>query len=207
VTGVSPSVLGGRAGPWNGGFTSVADLLAVPVGNKDEIEAILNQPLPTTPLRSLVASKPQILDQVYVPSRFTAVADKSREPGRVNVNTCEDTVWQVVCQGGPPGRPGRPYQTMWDLLKNVARGDQDIRMDQPLHLDRGLANRLAAMATIRSNVFAIWITLEVTDSAPDAGPPTCHRMFAIIDRSIPVDYQEGRTTDVRKTVRLQRFLN
>ena len=207
VTGVSPSVLGGRAGPWNGGFTSVADLLAVPVGTKEQIESILNQPLPTTPLRSLVATKPEILDQVYVPSRFTAVADKSREPGRVNVNTCEDAVWQVVCKGGPPGRPGRPYQTMWDLLKNVARGDQDIRMDQPLHLDRGLANRLAAMATIRSNVFAIWITLEVTDSAPDAGPPTCHRMFAIVDRSIPVDYQEGRTTDVRKTIRLQRFLN
>lgn len=207
VTGVSPSVLGGRAGPWNGGFTSVADLLAVPSGTKEEIESILNQPLPTTPLRSLVATKPEILEQVSMPSRFFAVADKSREPGRVNVNTCEDAVWQVVCKGGPPGRPGRPYQSLWDLLRNVARGDQDIRMDQPIHLDRGLANRLASMATIRSNVFAIWITLEVTDSAPDAGPPTCHRMFAIVDRSIPVDYQEGRTTDVRKTIRLQRFLN
>lgn len=207
VTGVSPSVLGGKAGPWNGGFVSVADLLAVPVGSKEQIEAILNQPIPTTPLRSLVVTYPQILDQVFVPSRFTAVTDKSREPGRVNVNTCEDTVWQVVCKAGPLGRPGRPYQTMWDLLKNVAGGNQDIRMDQPDHLDRGLANRLAAIATIRSSVFAIWITLEVTDSAPDAGPPTCHRAFAIVDRSIPVDYQEGRTTDVRKTIRLQRFLN
>lgn len=206
VTGVNPSVLQGKAGPWNGGFTSVADLLAVPQGTKEQIEAILNQP-PGPPLVSLVAAKPGILAEVFMPSRFNAVADKSREPGRVNVNTCDPAVWQMLCKGGPPGRPGAPYKTLWEVLKNVARGDQDVRMDLPGGLARGLANRLASMATIRSCVFAIWITLEVKDSSPDAGPPTCHRLFAIVDRSIPVDYQEGRNTDVRKTIRLQRFLN
>jgi hypothetical protein len=74
-------------------------------------------------------------------------------------------------------------------------------------VDRALANRLGSIATVRSNVFAVWITVEVTDSAPDAGPPTRHRMFAIVDRSIPVLYQKGRNNDVRQVICLQRFLN
>jgi hypothetical protein len=74
-------------------------------------------------------------------------------------------------------------------------------------VDRAVANSLAAIATVRSNVFAVWITVEVSSSAPDAGPPTCHRMFAIVDRSIPVLYQKGRNTDVHQVICLKRFLN
>lgn len=212
VTGVNPSVLGGAAGPWpdDGGFVSPGDLLAVPRGTKDEIEPLINNdpPLPPleahSPLHSLVSSKPGILGAVMVPSRFTATiaADPTREPGRVNVNTCEPGVWQAVAAGGPPGRPGRPYESLGELLNEAAGGDQDVR-----HVDRPLANRLASVATVRSNVFAVWITLEATDSALTAESPACYRMFAIVDRSIPVEYAEGQNKDVRKTIRLKRFLN
>jgi hypothetical protein len=212
VTGVNPSVLGGAAGPWpdDGRFVSPGDLLAVPRGTKDEIEPLINNdpPLPPleahSPLHSLVSSKPGILGAVMVPSRFTATiaADPTREPGRVNVNTCEPGVWQAVAAGGPPGRPGRPYESLGELLNEAAGGDQDVR-----HVDRPLANRLASVATVRSNVFAVWITLEATDSALTAESPACYRMFAIVDRSIPVEYAEGQNKDVRKTIRLKRFLN
>jgi hypothetical protein len=215
VTGVNPSVLGGQAGPWNSdadnvGFVSSGDLLSVPRGTKDEIEPLINHdprlpPLPAgSPLHSLVSSKPGILDAVMMPSRFAATiaADPTREPGRVNVNTCEPGVWEAVAAGGPLGRPGRPYKSLGELLNEVAGGNQDVR-----HVDRPLANRLASMATVRSNVFAVWITLEATDSALTAESPACYRMCAIVDRSIPVEYAEGQNRDVRKTIRLKRFLN
>ena len=68
------------------------------------------------------------------------------------------------------------------------------------------AVRLANVATIRSNVFAVWITLQIEDSSSNATPPRIHRMFAIVDRSIPVASQPGRTLNVRESIRLQRFL-
>jgi hypothetical protein len=66
------------------------------------------------------------------------------------------------------------------------------------------AIRLANTATIRSNVFAVWITLETTDSAD--GSTTYHRLFAIVDRSIPVGFRQGEDLNVRDTIRLRRFL-
>ena len=84
----------------------------------------------------------------------------------------------------------------------MAGGAQDV-----LSYNRDLANRLASVATVRSNVFAVWITLEVNDSSTTADSPTCHRLFAIVDRSIPADYYEGENRNVRQTIRLKRFLN
>ena len=209
VTGVGPADLAGTTGPWSwngtGGFISVGDLLAIPRGTKAEIEPLISQPPIPAPsaLHSLVTSQPRILDAVIVPSRFkdTVATDPSREPGRVNVNTCDLPVWQAVRGGAPVAKPGS-QQSLGDLLINVAQGSQDVRF-----VDRAVANRLAAIATVRSNVFAVWITVEVSSSAPDAGPPTCHRMFAIVDRSIPVLYQKGRNTDVHQVICLKRFLN
>jgi len=214
VTGVDPSVLRGAAGPWGDeddriGFVALGDLLAIPRGSRDDIERLLNNDIPPPPedpraLHSLVADKPDILDAVMVPSRFSATitADPSREPGRVNMNTCDSRVWQIVAPDAPPGRPGAPYESLFDLFEHCANGNADVT-----EVNRALANRLAAIATIRSNVFAIWITLEVTDSALTAESPTCYRMFAIVDRSIPVEYVEGENRDVRQTIRLKRFLN
>jgi hypothetical protein len=67
------------------------------------------------------------------------------------------------------------------------------------------AIRLANVATIRSHVFAVWITLRVRDSSPGAGD-TYHRVFAIVDRSRPVAYAEGQNLNVRDTIRVIRYL-
>jgi hypothetical protein len=203
VTGVEPD--GGNL-RWDvGNLVSVAELIGVPADAKATFEQKLTDNLPLfSLLHDNDAVSDAILEAVEVPSPFTATLaqDPRREPGRINVNTCSPPVWQVVAAGGPPGRPGRPYRSMWDLLKKVAGGGLDVRT-----FNRDLANRLAAVAAVRSNVFAVWITLEVNDSSLDSGSPTCHRLFAIVDRSVPVDYQEGENTDVRKTIRLKRFLN
>jgi hypothetical protein len=69
------------------------------------------------------------------------------------------------------------------------------------------AIRLANTATIRSQVFAVWITVKITDDSPNAPSPVTKRMFAIIDRSIPVGYAPGQDLNVRDTIRLKRFLD
>lgn len=67
--------------------------------------------------------------------------------------------------------------------------------------------RLANTATIRSHVFAVWITVKITDDSPNAPSPVTKRMFAIIDRSIPVGYAPGQDLNVRDTIRLKRYLD
>lgn len=69
------------------------------------------------------------------------------------------------------------------------------------------AIRLANTATIRSQVFAVWITVKITDDSPNAPSPVTKRMFAIIDRSIPVGYAPGQDLNVRDTIRLKRYLD
>jgi hypothetical protein len=74
-------------------------------------------------------------------------------------------------------------------------------------VDYSIANRLGNGATVRSHVFAIWITVQITNSSATDETPSCHRLFAIVDRSIPVTYAEGQNNNVRDMIRLQRFLN
>jgi hypothetical protein len=69
-----------------------------------------------------------------------------------------------------------------------------------------MVNRLANTATVRSNVFAVWITLEITDDSPSAPSTTYRRLFAIIDRSLPVGFTRGEDLNVRETIRVQRYL-
>ena len=68
------------------------------------------------------------------------------------------------------------------------------------------AIRLANTATVRSNVFAVWITLEITDDSASAPTKTFKRLFAIVDRSIPVGFSKGEDLNVRDTIRLVRYL-
>jgi hypothetical protein len=69
------------------------------------------------------------------------------------------------------------------------------------------AIRLANTATVRSNVFAIWITVRITDDSTNAPSPVTKRLFAIIDRSIPVGYIPNQDLNVRDTIRLKRYLD
>ena len=67
------------------------------------------------------------------------------------------------------------------------------------------AIRLANVATIRSHVFAVWVTLRVRDTSA-GGTDSYHRVFAIIDRSRPVGFSVGQDLNVRDTIRVLRFL-
>jgi hypothetical protein len=67
------------------------------------------------------------------------------------------------------------------------------------------ANRLANTATIRSNVFAVWITLrESIENDPDS--IKYHRAFYIVDRSIPVAHEPGHDNNVWDAVLLRRII-
>jgi hypothetical protein len=56
-------------------------------------------------------------------------------------------------------------------------------------------------------VFAVWITVEMADSAALDEPKQYRRLFAIVDRSIPVGYSPGVNLNARDTVRLVRYLD
>ncbi len=148
-----------------------------------------------------------------------------REPGKVNVNTIlrntgngadmtDDPVWKAMLGPTIPWSPTStaPAKDAFDLLvsgtiPNVTTTIKDLNADSN---NTGLMYRtpirLANVATTRSHVFAVWITLRITDSSPSAGPPQFARLFAIVDRSIPVGYSPGRNLNVRETIRLQRFV-
>ena len=67
------------------------------------------------------------------------------------------------------------------------------------------ATRLANTATVRSNVFAVWVT--VRQSVPnDPDSIRLHRAFYIFDRSIPVAFDPGKDHNVWDAVLLRRII-
>lgn len=67
------------------------------------------------------------------------------------------------------------------------------------------ASRLANVATCRSNLFAVWVTLRES-VANDPDSVKYHRGFYIIDRSIPVGFEPGENHNIRNTIRLRRMI-
>ncbi|MDB4475496.1 hypothetical protein N9004_01945 [Pirellulales bacterium] len=67
------------------------------------------------------------------------------------------------------------------------------------------ASRLANTATVRSNLFAVWVTLRESISG-DPDSVKYHRAFYIIDRSVPVGFQAGEDHNVKDTIRLRRII-
>ena len=148
-----------------------------------------------------------------------------REPGRVNLNTVpSDDVWNAVVAGQLPSplvsrtastiTTTGPAQTMYATL-SLASGTGTVIVSDttsaqlavnlnPLH---GIytATRLANTTTPRSNVFGVWITLR--QSIPnDPDSVRYHRAFYIVDRSIPVGFEEGKDHNVWDCVRLRRII-
>ena len=91
---------------------------------------------------------------------------------------------------------GTPGQFFRDTMAQASR--------HPL-LAYKTAIKLANVGTNRSNVFAVWITLRVTNTQTQAS--TSHRLFAIVDRSIPVAFAPGQNLNSANTIRLKRYLD
>jgi len=89
----------------------------------------------------------------------------------------------------------------------TSAGTEFFPRDKNPYFSYSQSIRLANTATIRSQVFAVWITVKTTDDSPNAPSPVTRRMFAIIDRSIPVGYAPGQDLNVRDTIRLKRYLD
>jgi hypothetical protein len=164
----------------------------------------------------------------------TTMLPRWREPGRINVNTVvanpnntpsqlDNGVWQALLGPGAgsvgggtnPFVSGQPARSMGDMLTLQSGTAVFYEPPDPALPARdndeffryARAIRLSNAATVRSHVFAVWITLRITDTSPAASAPVYRRMFAIVDRSIPVGFTRGETLNARDTIRLQRFLD
>jgi hypothetical protein len=81
-------------------------------------------------------------------------------------------------------------------------------------------NRLGNLVTTRSNVYAVWMTLGffeirtdssgnvtgATEVGSDTGEQERYRAFYMIDRSIPVGYENGQDHNTEDVFRVQRFI-
>jgi hypothetical protein len=227
-----PVSLGSATQPWthwpNRHFVSPAELLLVTSGS------VATSTPGAGPTQSVAIDIPELLDATHVPTLFAGHAVTAnatqvlpvgldqistnnlslwREPGRINVNTIPDTfVWSaLVGTDTPASNPlPLPITSMGQLLAPpsalASRTFGDAR-DLNQFFARSLAIRLANTATVRSNVFAIWITVRITDSSTGGPSPITKRMFAIVDRSIPVGYLPGRNLNVRDMIRLRTFID
>ena len=166
----------------------------------------------------------------------TTVLPRWREPGRINVNTItsnignsipqlDNAVWKALIGSdtdvaainngmNPFAGGGTAAADSFGKLLSLNATGGTVYSDTPSaprdnnrFFDYALPIRVANTATIRSNVFAVWITLRVVDTSASAPSPVYRRMFAIIDRSIPVGFSKGESLNIRDTIRLQRFLD
>ena len=91
-------------------------------------------------------------------------------------------------------------------------GDDYRNTDRHAFFRYETMNRLTNVATVRSNVFAVWITIGFFDATTDLelGLDTAesrrYRGFYIFDRSIPVGYATGKDNNVRDAILLRRML-
>lgn len=158
-----------------------------------------------------------------------------REPGRVNLNTItNDQVWDAVVSGplasgvvisgttATASLASNPLKNMQGILSlGTGSAGDPLRLDSnqtftvsgtaALNVARNpmhrlyTAGRLANVATNRSNLFAIWVTLrEQVPTDPDS--VRYHRAFYIVDRSIPVGFEPGKDHNVRDTILLRRII-
>ena len=80
-----------------------------------------------------------------------------------------------------------------------------------------MRQRLGNLATTRSSVFAIWITVGLFEVNPDgtvsdrelgsdSGEVRRHRGFFVLDRSIPVAFEPGKNHNVERAIRVSSFI-
>jgi hypothetical protein len=155
-----------------------------------------------------------------------------REPGRINVNTITGTsVWNALVGTGTAGTTIRtwsgtsapfttPAATLPEALALLSGTTRFIdtyasparRSDANSFFRYQTVNRLTNLVTVRSNVFAVWITIGYsstssgfTEAGHDTGDIRRHRAFFIYDRSIPVGFDPGKDLNVRDAILLRRI--
>jgi hypothetical protein len=102
-----------------------------------------------------------------------------------------------------PVLPARTSLAEMLLSSAINSGQLDPRR-KSTGLQLAEAIRLSNVATVRSNVFAVWVTLKTENTM--TGDSRTRRVFAIVDRSIPVGYWPGVDLNTSDTIRLKRFL-
>ncbi len=164
-----------------------------------------------------------LLNNVFFANPFTpkpAVTQTIPGVPAIPASTGNPTVPGVpAIPGNTPLEPAQPAQSTLAMLsvggtsanaisfQNFLVSGSLAPRDRNPFFAYAQAIRLANTATIRSQVFAVWITVRITDDSPNAPSPVTKRMFAIIDRSIPVGYAPGQDLNVRDTIRLKRYLD
>ena len=154
-----------------------------------------------------------------------------REPGRVNLNTVvDDKIWNAVVarkvattplsDRNTAGFSNTPAENFSELVRLAGAGIPPKLDGASPGPDPSLnpafayltANRLANVATNRSNVFAIWVTVgffEIggpKEMGSDTGEVRRYRGFYIFDRSIPVGYQTGVDHNIEDAILLRRII-
>jgi hypothetical protein len=104
--------------------------------------------------------------------------------------------------------PNDPEEQAEDINGNGVFDNNDHRdTNRNAYFRYQTMNQLANVTTVRSSVFAIWVTIGYFDSTgAEVSPIRRNRGFYIFDRSIPVGYQRGRDHNVRDAILLRRVI-
>jgi hypothetical protein len=142
-----------------------------------------------------------------------------REPGRLNVNTAQNDEMKTALLGKQNFGANTPTWNggvSWNWIQALNRVNATYADSPQTHRNSDLdsffryqtAVRLSNMATPRSNVYAVWITVGYfpIGQTTEAEPLKRHRGFFIYDRSIPVGYEPGRNNNVRDGILLRRII-
>jgi len=160
-----------------------------------------------------------------------------REPGRININTITGTgVWRALLGTGTAGTAiqtwsgttapfNAPATTLVEALGRfhpVVSGTTSFvdtytaaARDANVHpfFRYQTVSRLTNLVTVRSNVFAVWVTIGFStnptswsEAGTDTGEIRRHRGFFIIDRSIPVGFEPGQDHNVRDAILVRRIM-
>ncbi|MGD0654825.1 MAG: hypothetical protein ABSA16_10810 [Thermoguttaceae bacterium] len=208
--------------------------------NKDVLQGLLNVPaMSTSAWQYFVASRrgdPSnttdtiLVDNSGIPTEF---ARPFRSAGNGSLVPPVAPVLPSILNPLLPNREinatllrAYPESTNDPLFKHQSTNAVDNTTRNPFFRYSGL-ERLANLATTRSNVYAVWITVgyfEVTpwsagvdavhpdgyqlgqEMGTDSGEIVRHRAFFMIDRTIPVGFQRGQDLNVEKAIILKRFI-
>jgi len=157
---------------------------------------VANPFIPIPAITSTIPAVPAVpgtADRPTIPA-IPAIPKQDAQPAKPATS-----ISQVLSLSGTSGQP--------IATQEFTSGTSFFPRDKNPYFPYAQAIRLANTATVRSNVFAVWITVKITDDSPNAPSPVTKRLFAIIDRSIPVGYSPNQDLNVRDTIKLKRHLD